>query len=484
VIASQDVTMNTLPRWAKWLDALALVCLLLSVAAALSPGRVRVDLGFTVVSLGSPWRPLLLAVLLAGARHWLLPRPHLGERIISWRRELGTPSVVLSVRMLLATRLPVLVVGYAATLIIGLPPSTGHISQEPLRDLPARWDATWYMQIARDGYRYDPRLGPDKQQSIVFFPLYPMLMRTLAAFTTPDRGPTMTYDQYSEIRQVHLAWCGLLISLLAFVCALVVVYRWAELHAGTEAAAGTVVLLSTYPFAVYFSAPYTEAVFLLLGTAACYAFEKGRLPMAGAAALLAGLTRPNGIMLSLVLGILALAPLRRRERGWLSRTSGGLLVAATPAIGMLLYCSYIYRLTGNPFAWVEAQAAWGRNFGATATHYAWSWRTIADEGVLAYIRAVPTEAVQVVAVGFSLALVWPVWRRVGAAYAVFILANVVPPMIQGGVLSLGRFTGTLFPQFLALALLVPPERRTNWIIAFAIGQGLIAAVFFTWRLIY
>ena len=204
----------------------------------------------------------------------------------------------------------------------------------------------------------------------------------------------------------------------------------------------------------------------------------------GSTALLAGLTRPNGIMLSLVLGILALAPLRRRERGWLSRTSGGLLVAATPAIGMLLYCSYIYRLTGNPFAWVEAQAAWGRNFGATATHYAWSWRTIADEGVLAYIRAVPTEAVQVVAVGFSLALVWPVWRRVGAAYAVFILANVVPPMIQGGVLSLGRFTGTLFPQFLALALLVPPERRTNWIIAFAIGQGLIAAVFFTWRLIY
>jgi hypothetical protein len=80
--------------------------------------------------------------------------------------------------------------------------------------------------------------------------------------------------------------------------------------------------------------------------------------------------------------------------------------------------------------------------------------------------------------------VWPVWRRIGPAYAVLILANLLPPMLQGGVLSLGRFTATLFPQFLALALLLPPERRTSWIIAFGIGQGLIATVFFTWRPIY
>jgi hypothetical protein len=386
--------------------------------------------------------------------------------------------------MLISTRLPVLVVGYAATLIIGLPPSTGQISEDPLRDLPARWDATWYMDIARDGYRYDPRLGPTEQQSIVFFPLYPMLMRTVAAFTTPDRGAATTYDQYTEIRRVHLAWCGLAISLFAFAGALVVVYRWAELHAGAEAAAGTVVLLSTYPFAVFFSAPYTESLFLLLTSAACYAFGKGRLALAGATGLLAGLTRPNGIMLSLVLGMVALAPVRERERGWVRRTGLGLLAAAMPAAGLLLYCAYIYRLTGNPIAWVQAQAAWGRDVGATSAHYAWIWQTIADEGVLSYVRAAPTEAVQVVAVLFSLALVWPVWRRVGPAYAVFILANLVPPLIKGGVLSLGRFTSTLFPLFLALALLIPAERRTSWIIAFAMGQGLIAAVFFTWRSIY
>jgi hypothetical protein len=386
--------------------------------------------------------------------------------------------------MLLFTRIPVLLAGYAATLIIGLPASgVRPISPDLLRDLPARWDATWYTEIARTGYRYDPGLGPDEQQPIVFFPLYPMLMRTLAAFTTPERG-TLRYEAYLEMRQVHLAWCGLLISLVAFAGALVVVHRWAELHGGADAAGATVVLLSAYPFAVFFSAPYTEALFLLCITGACYAFERGRLPLAGVAGLLAGLTRPNGVMLSVALGLLALAPLRRRERGWVLRMGGGLLAAAMPAVGMLLYTAYVYRLTGNPLAWVEAQVAWGRELDSTAAHYAWMWRTIAGEGILAYVHAVPAEAVQVVPVVFSLALVWPVWRRIGPAYAVFMLANLLPPMIQGGVLSLGRFTATLFPQFLALALLVPAERRTGWLIGFAIGQGLIAAVFFTWRPVY
>ena len=50
-----------------------------------------------------------------------------------------------------------------------------------------------------------------------------MMMRTLAAFTTPGRTPWMNYDQYLEIRKVQLALCCLDISLLAFAAAMVVV---------------------------------------------------------------------------------------------------------------------------------------------------------------------------------------------------------------------------------------------------------------------
>ena len=56
--------------------------------------------------------------------------------------------------------------------------------------------------------------------------------------------------------------------------------------------------------------------------------------------------------------------------------------------------------------------------------------------------------------------------------------------MQGGLLSAGRFTAVLFPMFLALALLLPPQRRTAWMLAFALGQGFVAAIFFTGRPIY
>ena len=477
------MTATALPRWARWTDGLAVVFLLLGAAIAAAPARVRLDVGWTTLSLGSAWRPMLVALLLVAVRHWREPRPHLGERMLSWTRRLGTPAVALSARMLLATRLPILAAGCAATLLIGFSPEIRPVSREPYRGLPARWDATWYIEIARVGY-HDPLRPADGQQPVVFFPLYPMLMRTVAAFATPDRGPNLRYEEYLEMRKVYLAWCGVVISLLAFGAALVVLYRWAELHAGADAATATVLFLAAYPFAVFYSAPYTESLFLLLSVGACYAFETGRLPLAAAAAFFAALTRPNGMMLSVPLGALSLLELRRLDPGWIQRLAPRLLTAATPFLGTLTYCAYMKSLTGDPFAWVHAQAAWGRDRTATLEHYRWIWDTIISEGPLAYIKALPAEAIQLIAVLFALALVWPVWRRVGAAYGLFLLANLVPPLLQGGLLSMGRFTATLFPMFLALGLVVPVRSRTSWLIAFAIGQASIAAVFFTWRPIY
>ena len=96
------MTVTAVPRWARSLDALGLCCVLLGIALALSPARVRLDLEIVVVRLGAPWVPLLLGGLFLGARHWWLPRPHLGERLAAWRSTPGAPAVRLSARMLLA----------------------------------------------------------------------------------------------------------------------------------------------------------------------------------------------------------------------------------------------------------------------------------------------------------------------------------------------------------------------------------------------
>ena len=64
---------------------------------------------------------------------------------------------------------------------------------------------------------------------------------------------------------------------------------------------------------------------------------------------------------------------------------------------------------------------------------------------------------------------------------ILLLILAILLFLTGGLLSLGRLTSTQFPLFLALAAVLPPRAVGPWLVAFAIFQGLIAALFFTWR---
>jgi hypothetical protein len=48
-------------------------------------------------------------------------------------------------------------------------------------------------------------------------------------------------------------------------------------------------------------------------------------------------------------------------------------------------------------------------------------------------------------------------------------------------MSVGRFSSVLFPVFAWLATRVHGRARTRLIVAFAVGQAVLAALFFTWH---
>jgi hypothetical protein len=49
---------------------------------------------------------------------------------------------------------------------------------------------------------------------------------------------------------------------------------------------------------------------------------------------------------------------------------------------------------------------------------------------------------------------------------------------------MGRVTSVLFPVFLWLGAAVPARHRVAWIGLFALLQGFVAVMFFTWRPLY
>jgi hypothetical protein len=262
-------------------------------------------------------------------------------------------------------------------------------------------------------------------------------------------------------------------------------------------------LLAGYPFAVFYGAVYTESLFLVGATGAFYHFRRRELWRAAAWGLLVGLTRPNGGFLALPLGVLALTPWlpawmagggrvatpglaahglpTRSDAARARRLLPAIAAAAAPAVGTLLYSVYTWRLAGNPLAWAAGHVAWGRSYQGLSILITERYEYLAQRGLYEYSSQQSNDLMQLLGVLFVLTAAWPVARRLGLAYVVFMLANIVPPLAAGGLLSAGRFSSVIFPAFVWLAAAVRTTHWPAWLAAFAALQAFVAMLFYTWR---
>ena len=159
---------------------------------------------------------------------------------------------------------------------------------------------------------------------------------------------------------------GVVLSNVAFLLALIVLYRLVRIDYGDAVAARTTWLVALFPTAFFFSTTYTEALFLLLTVTAIYLGRTDRWGLAGLTGLLAGATRNTGFLVLIPLGLLLI-----RRYGWNPGRwwRNAVKLAAVP-IGPALYLLYLDRLWGNPLITLDVQREWER-------HRALPWETVA-----------------------------------------------------------------------------------------------------------
>lgn len=161
-----------------------------------------------------------------------------------------------------------------------------------LMDAWNRWDTRWYEDLARLGYNLR---GPQGFKNVAFFPLYPLLTRTLHdAMAIVQRSllgfmPDPTYPPYLVP--------ALIVSNLCSIAALIFFYKFVRLDHGRNVARRAVALLALFPPSVFLFAAYSEGTFLLCTIAFFYALRLERWWQAGLWGLLAGATRPPGVVL-------------------------------------------------------------------------------------------------------------------------------------------------------------------------------------------
>jgi len=457
-----------LPGWARAADFVALLLAVVAAIVAFS-GGFRLRIGATRLALTSPYRPLLLAAAVVVARHALTFTRYesiAGHLWLRLRALTKSESFVTAATVTIATRPIVLLAGYLAVFMFGYAPGARPFQDfdSELLNLPLRWDAGWYLQIARNGYDYNARLGPNGQQNIVFFPGYPFTVRALALLLG-NNHPAYVFGSVA-------------VSVILFLVALVYIYEIAREFLPPEHSATALWMLAVYPFALFYSAIYTESMYLAGAAGAFYHFRRGEYGRAALWGALVGLTRPNGFFLSVPL---AICTFERRSSQKDGITPASMAAVAAPVAGVLLYSLYIWRLTGNPIAWAAGHAAWGRTYQGLSHLVTDRYRLITESGLPTYLGQQPYDFLNAVGVLFVLAAVWPLARRFSLAYAAFILINILPPLSSGGLMSAGRLSSVLFPAFVWFASVVPAAHRMGWIAAFAALEAFNAALFFTWR---
>jgi len=361
-----------------------------------------------------------------------------------------------------------------------LPTEAGHWVADPnspFLSLWAKWDSQWYIQIVREGYWFQPL----QQSNVAFFPLYPLVTR----LALPLAGG-------------NAVLAGFLVSNLALFGALIFLYKLAELELGERAcpersrrdgARRTIAYLAFFPTAFFFSCVYTESLFLLLSVACIYWARRRWWLAAAVAGMLAAATRNLGV----VLWALAtwewlrcqgwqLAQAHRREMwralwaGVKARWPEALLLAAIP-LGLLLYIVFLKFNFDRPLAFVEAQAAWGRQQIGPVAVLAREFAALAD---FQLNKSGLSRLLNVGAIVAALALVPFIWRRLGEGYALYVLILVLVP-ISSAAMSVIRYVLTLFPVFIVLGGWGRrPVVDRMLLAAGAVGLGVLTTIFVNW----
>jgi hypothetical protein len=369
-------------------------------------------------------------------------------------------------------------------------------------------DAEWYLSIAEHGY---PNAGEMKKAAAA------REASTGFPYAFPPGDPAVKYRRYTEWDNdakyaffplyplsIALFRSILPLDVAAFVATNAVgALAFLALYALTLAyfsdkglAFRSLVLLVFYPFSVFYQAYYTEGLFLLLAVLSFHFWKRGRLGFAVLCGALLSLTRPNGVLITIPLLILAIkqgAPIqtraaRRAEKlrrqpktGWKIDWSKCRLVCLVP-LGLVPILLLDYYNTRSWIYFAAAQRRWGHDSAAfldniltnvfvTGSHF-FSLRLLSDKQCqVDYTTMVILLVILVLS-----------YRRLPLELWSFSALLWLAPLMTKDLMSFSRYMSVSFPVFIYLAGRMKRKLVFGVVLGcFLAGSLLIDGRMVTWR---
>jgi hypothetical protein len=338
----------------------------------------------------------------------------------------------------LLTRILIFVVLICVPYVKIVPPNDPYISLEnaqiarQLRRTFAQADVNHYMGISQEGYGREPfDVNSRRSQTFAFFPLLPMLLWVLRQVTNDS-----------------MLWGAALCNLFFFL-ALVLLYRLTMAFGYSDTIARrTIFYVAAFPVSYFFSAPFTESLFVFLTVASFYAAKRERWWLAGTIGMFASSARLTGVLLLPALLVLSWQMYRSVQ---IRKTLGLFLIP----VGLFAYMFYSWRLSGDALAFLHASAAWGRKPSAFILGPLFSYLVHPYEIVAGWHFNLLNACCALLCFFAIYVLV----RRREWALSLYTFMSVLVPLSTGVLQSLERYTMGFFPVFIALAVAVKSERQ-------------------------
>jgi Gpi18-like mannosyltransferase len=271
------------------------------------------------------------------------------------------------------------------------------------------WDGGNFLEIAKKGYT--------NNDLIVFFPLYPVLIRVFF-FLNP-------------------IFIGIIINLSCLILGLYFLTKLLKDHVDKNIIYKTLIYLLIFPTSFYFISLYSESLFFLLSVLTFYLYHKKQTKWAILAAILSSLTRFSGIIVALLLVIESFRSKNPNRFYTLFSFSG-----------ILLYALYNYLLIGNFFALLSAESEWGRGIAFPGFPIVDSLIFISKNN----FQNIPIMIYfDLLFISFGLGIILRSFRILKLEFSLYGLFSILLPLCTSVLISVPRFLNVMFPIFYTIA---------------------------------
>ncbi|MBS1984454.1 MAG: hypothetical protein JST16_09795 [Bdellovibrionales bacterium] len=199
------------------------------------------------------------------------------------------------------------------------------------------WDCSYYRDIATLGYTYTP----EKQGTLAFFPVFPLLVRGVMAVTGAS-----------------FEWAGIGLNLFLFGAACALLMRWSH-DLGLKYFWLPAALWTADRFVLWPMVPYTEGIFALT----ILLFLNSQRHLRGGARWLVGAALGGLASGVRMVGVSLVAGLGLGEiKSFLRKPHWGALCLALGLAGVVAFFTYVHVRFGSWHLSLESTATWGRFF--------------------------------------------------------------------------------------------------------------------------